>query len=162
MIVKTDPKDQTWLIHLEGFLNILSQQAIHHQENDFDALRHAVTISKSEGDVFQHLATYDVNSRVKAFLILDVATLCLQVLTSEAESLFQGEITRKLDVKKLQVSIRHIEKNLKLFPKICPKAELDLNKVPLGERLVNVSSSSGWSLQHADITLPGTSSSSME
>jgi hypothetical protein len=141
MIVNIDPKDHMWRIHLEGLLNILSQQTIHHQDlpsGDFDTLHHAVIISKSEGDVFQNLATYDVNSYVKVFLILDVAMLGLNPLTSEVESLFPGETPRKLDVQKLRASIKHIQKNLKLFPQICPKAEMDIGKVAPGERLTNV------------------------
>jgi hypothetical protein len=88
--------------------------------------------------VFQNLATYDVNSCAKAFLILDVAKLCLKPLTSEVESLFTGEIPRKLDVQKLRASIKYIQRNLKLFPQICPKAEMDISKVAPGERLTNV------------------------
>lgn len=143
MIVNIDTKDHIWRIHLEGLLNILSGPTIYHQDlpsGDFDTVHHAIIISKSEGDVFRSLATYGVESHVKMSLILDVAKLCLNPLTSEYESLFSGETPRKLDVQKLRASIKHIQKNLKLFPMICSKAEMDISKVPLGERLINVRS----------------------
>lgn len=138
-----DTKDHTWRTHLEGLLNILSGPTIYHQElpsGDFDTVHHAIIICKSEGDVFRSLATYGVESHVKVFLILDVAKLRLNPPTSEYESLFSGESPRKLDVQKLRASIKHIQKNLKLFPMMCPKAEMDISKVPLGEKLMNVRS----------------------
>jgi hypothetical protein len=141
MIVNIDPKDQTWRIHLDGLLNILSQTSYHSDlpTDDFNTLHHAVYISKSEGNQFQRLAAYEVPNRIKAFLILDVAKLCLQPLASKAENLTEEENPRKLDVQKLRASIKNIQKNLKLFPKICRKPELDINKVSRDERLMNAS-----------------------
>lgn len=159
-MVNIDPKDRTWRIHLQGLLNILSQQVIHHQDwptNDFDTLRHAIAIYKPEGDAFQALAAYDVNSRAKASLILDIANLCLQHLASEVENLFQAKTPRKLDVQKLRASVKHIQKNLNLFPKICPEAELDISQVFTSERLTNVSLFLKDNTHRADTTFTGAS-----
>lgn len=164
MIVNIDPKDQTWRIHLEGLLNILSHTLVTHQDlptSDFDTLHHAIIISRSEGDVFQKLASYHVNDRAKASLILDVAKLCLRPLIVEVENLSKEKTPRKLDAQKIRASVKHIQKNLKLFPKICPKAELDITKVPPSERLVNVGLF--WKQTNSVLTnILGTSSNPME
>lgn len=142
MIVNIDPEDRTWQIHLEGLLDILSQQSSHHRASSTDSfgtIHLAIRISKSGGDVFRTLAQCKMNSLGKAFLILDVAKLCLRPLTSDIEDLLNGATPRKIDVQKLRASVKQIQKNLGLFPKVCSMAELDIAKVSVRDRLMNVS-----------------------
>ncbi|KAK9319888.1 hypothetical protein V1517DRAFT_26131 [Lipomyces orientalis] len=151
MIVNIDLEDRTWQIHLDGLLNILSQQSLHHRPSSMDnfgSLDLAIQICKSEGDVFRTLATCEMNSLGKAFLILDVAKLCLRPLTAKVEKVLKGATSRKIDVQKLRASIRQIQKNLKFFPKVCPMAEFDIDKVSSRDRLMNALLLVRWNDYH--------------
>jgi hypothetical protein len=142
MIVNIELEDRTWQIHLEGLLSILSQQWLHHRASSMDSsgtLHLAIQICKSEGEVFRTLETCEMNSLGKAFLILDVAQLCLRPLASKVGDLLRGATPRKIDVQKLRASVRQIQKNLKLFPKVCPMVEFDIAKESSKDRLMKVS-----------------------
>jgi hypothetical protein len=144
MIVNIDPEDKTWQIHLDGLLKIFSGQSTYLQAlptDDFDTLHHAIHLCNSEEDIFSRLAVYEVSSHVKTSLILDAAILRLRRLVAEVESLLHeaSETRRKLDVQKLRASIKNVQKNLKLFPMICPQAELHVSRLSLDMRLTNVS-----------------------
>ncbi|KAJ5272270.1 hypothetical protein N7478_007395 [Penicillium angulare] len=151
MIVNIDLADQTWQLHLEGLLIILSQLPHNPHSTssleDIGTLHAAIQISKSKGYAFQKLTTYEANSLEKAFLILDVAMLCLRLLVLDCEGLLQ-RVPRKIDVQKLRASVKQIQKNLNLFSKICPVAESDSVNHSSRDELVNALLLIRWNDYH--------------
>jgi hypothetical protein len=143
MIVNIEAEDRTWQIHLDGLLGILEKPPFAQDTlltDVSDPLRVAIQISKFAGNAFGSFATHNMNSLDKGFFILDVAMLCLRPLASAIEDLLQEATPRKIDIQKLRAFLRQIQKNLKLFPHVCPNAELDISKVSSRDRLMNVSS----------------------
>ncbi|KAL2843918.1 hypothetical protein BJY01DRAFT_190786 [Aspergillus pseudoustus] len=164
MIVATDPSDKTWRVHLDGLVDILSHQATNHYQQyparteDSRTLYHALVIFKCGKYPFQQLATYNVSTRTKAFIILDLAILLLQPLASQVSRLHceigteqqtKTQTPRKLDVQKLRAEIKSLEKNLRFFPKVCPPAELDVDRVPPHKKLSNALLLIRWNDYHA-------------
>ncbi|KAJ5112867.1 hypothetical protein N7456_001401 [Penicillium angulare] len=151
MMVNIDIADRTWQVHLEGLLVILSQLPYDSHSTssleDFGVLHAAIQISKSNGNAFQNLTTYDRDSLEKGFLILDVVMLRLRLLALECESLLQ-KVPRKIDVQKLRASVRKIQKNLNLFSKICPAADSDTVNDSSRDRLMNALLLIRWNDYH--------------
>lgn len=115
MIVNLDPADQTWQIHLSGLLSILQQIP----DNTVKlSLIKAVRISDSVTNVHKALESSTVDGLQRACLLLDIAKLQLRKLAPEIDAITRSSPPplRKLDMQKLQVSIKRIHKHLDLFP----------------------------------------------
>ncbi|KZF25885.1 hypothetical protein L228DRAFT_279153 [Xylona heveae TC161] len=138
MIVNIDSEDHTWQIHLGGLLNILSQLPSYQGDDQVQSVQLAIEIANSEGDPFQALASHDMGDIAKAFVILDIAMLRLRQVAEDLENLCQEVKTpRKLDVQKLRASIKHIQRNLNLFPKICQSLNFDIAEMHIDDILGN-------------------------
>ena len=70
---------------------------------------------------------YENDRLAQILFTLDVAKYRLCKLALEIEDLFNRPtgFPRKLDVQKVRVSIKKIQKNIDLFPNICPQIEKD-------------------------------------
>jgi hypothetical protein len=115
MIVNLDPADKTWQTHLNGLLSILQQIPDNTAKL---TLVKATQTSHSVPDVHKALASSSVNNLQRACLLLDIVKLQLRQLAAEIDAIASTSPPplRKLDIQKLQVSIKHIRKNLNLFP----------------------------------------------
>lgn len=115
MIVNLDPADKTWQAHLGGLLGILQQIP----DNSIKStLIKAVRISDSVANVHKALESSMVDGLQKATLLLDVIKLQLRKLATEIDAISSHSRPplRKLDMQKLQVSLKRIRKHLEPFP----------------------------------------------
>lgn len=115
MIVNLDPADRTWQTHLSGLLIILQQTSDNATKL---TLTKAVEIADSVTNVHKALESSTVYGLRRACLLLDIVKLQLRKLVAEIDAIASHSPPplRKLDLQKLQVSIKHIRKHLDLFP----------------------------------------------
>lgn len=115
MIVNLDPTDQTWQTHLSGLLSILQQ--IPDNAVKLPLIK-AVRVSDSVTNVHKALESSTVDGLQRACLLLDIVKLQLRKLAPEIDAITRSSppTLRKLDMQKLQVSIKRIHKHLDLFP----------------------------------------------
>ncbi|KAH8892694.1 hypothetical protein GQ53DRAFT_840571 [Thozetella sp. PMI_491] len=115
MVVNVSSEDKTWRIHLDGLLKLLQTGT---GRNTWPSLTRAMGLIHTKTDVYEAIASSSLEGFGKACLLLDVAKLRLYSLALEMEALLndKSRIPRKLDVQKLHVSTRQIEKNLNLVP----------------------------------------------
>lgn len=114
MIVNLDPADKTWQTHLGGLLGILQQTP----DNGIKStLIKAVRTSDSVTNVHKALESSMVDGLQRASLLLDFIKLQLRKLATEIDDIesHSRPPLRKLDLQKLQVSIKRIRKHLELF-----------------------------------------------
>ncbi|KAL7920662.1 hypothetical protein ACQKWADRAFT_298115 [Trichoderma austrokoningii] len=128
MIVNLDPADRTWQTHLSGLLIIIQQLP---DNTPKFTLTKAVQISVT--DAHKALETSTVDGLQRACLLLDIVKLRLRKLVAEIDVVagISPPPLRKLDMQKLQVSIKHIRKHLDLFPIIVGDSIRSI-LVPLG------------------------------
>lgn len=115
MIVNLDPADKTWQTHLSGLLSILEQ--IPDDTIKFTLVK-AVRISDSVTNIHKALESSTTDGLQKACLLLDTIKLQLRKLDADLDAITSSSPRplRKLDMQKLQVSIKRIRKHLDLFP----------------------------------------------
>lgn len=115
MIVNLNSADRTWQTHLSGLLIILQQ--IPDNTTKFTLTR-AVEISDSVTNIHKALESSTAYGLQRACLLLDIVKLQLHKLVAEIDAIASNSPPplRKLDLQKLQVSIKRIRKHLDLFP----------------------------------------------
>ncbi|UKZ68163.1 uncharacterized protein TrAtP1_009198 [Trichoderma atroviride] len=115
MIVNLDPADKTWQTHLSGLLSILQQIP---DNNIRFTLVKAVRISDSVTNIHKALESSTVDGLQRACLLLDIIKLQLRKLDADLDAITSSSPRplRKLDMQKLQVSMKRIRKHLDIFP----------------------------------------------
>lgn len=141
MIVNLDPADKTWETHLSGLLSILQQ--IPDNTVKFTLIK-AVRISDSVINVHKAVEPSTVDGLQKASLLLDIVKLQLRKLGAEIDAITHSSPPplRKLDIQKLQVSIKHIRKRLDLFSIMIGD--------PFGPSMVHIGQGSPHSVNQTD------------
>ncbi|PTB40313.1 hypothetical protein M441DRAFT_430732 [Trichoderma asperellum CBS 433.97] len=117
MIVNLNSEDRTWQTHLSGLLIIL--QRIPYNTTKF-TLTKAIEITDLVTDVNKALVSSTTGGLERASLLLDIVELQLRELVTEMDAIASNSPPplRKLDIKKLQVSIKRICNQLDLFPTV--------------------------------------------
>ncbi|KAK0755659.1 hypothetical protein N5P37_011790 [Trichoderma harzianum] len=117
MVVNLDPADRTWQTHLYGLLSILRQ--LPGNFTRFTLIK-AIKISESAKDVHKALELSTADGLERACLLLDIVKLQLRKLVTEMDTNANISLmtVRKLDMQKLRVSIKYVQKQLDLFPMI--------------------------------------------
>lgn len=128
MSVNTDITDRTWQLHLGGLIAIIIQAPpkTHIFENGASSLPKAWRIFQSDAELLQTITTYENDKLAQIFFIMDVVKYRLWKLSLEVEDLLDSSkaYTRKIDVQKARVSVKKIQKNIALFPLVCPRLEV--------------------------------------
>ncbi|KAL6901064.1 hypothetical protein GGI43DRAFT_422594 [Trichoderma evansii] len=130
MIVNLNPADRTWQTHLSGLLIIL--QRIPDNTAGY-TLAKAIKISGLVTNVHEALESLAADDSERACLLLDIVKLQLRKLVAEMDAIASNSppSLRKLDMLKLQVSIKSIRKHLDLFP-IVVRDRIRSTMVPIG------------------------------
>jgi hypothetical protein len=116
MTVASDWEDVTWQTHLDGYLSILSESG--HQNGKAQDSMLAQALGRAGDDAtIQHFHSYGNMADIdKAMLLLDVSKLRLMSLARKLCMLLHGATPpRKLDVQKLQSSVKPIYADLLLI-----------------------------------------------
>jgi hypothetical protein len=131
MIVNTVPDDKTWQIHLDGLLAMLQQNHSTTEGEDKTTANliaaRKFTQSDKSGDLQEFLQSRPPMDDIeKAWLLVDISKLRLRkiVATMDRLRMFNGiNITcfRKLDVEKLRVAVKQIQRELRLVRELVPK-----------------------------------------
>jgi hypothetical protein len=116
MTVASDWDDTTWQTHLDGYLSIMSQPEQQPARKAQDTiLAKALSYAGEDGSVhsFQSLGLAD--DMDEAAMLLEVSKLRLRILARKLCMLLRGATPpRKLDVQKLQSSVKQIYADLQL------------------------------------------------
>jgi hypothetical protein len=116
MTVASDWDDTTWRTHLDGYLSILSQSGQNttcKAENSI--LEQALSCVGEDGGVHSFHSNGITDELDEAALLLEVSKLRLRGLARKLCMLLQGTTPpRKLDVQKLQSSVKQIYADLQL------------------------------------------------
>lgn len=115
MIVNLNSADKTWQTHLSGLLTILQRIP---DNTTRCTLTKAIKISDFVTNIHEALGSSTADDLQKACLLLDIVKLQLRKLVAEMDTITSNSppTLRKLDMRKLQGSIKRIRKHLDLFP----------------------------------------------
>ncbi|KAF2005324.1 hypothetical protein P154DRAFT_518836 [Amniculicola lignicola CBS 123094] len=118
MTVNLDSEDRTWQVHLDGFLEMLYRQRWKLQSDvKGPTLIRAMQLMNPENTVATSLANLTTDNFDKACLLLDIAKLRLRKLTLAMNELVSsGRCPRKLDVQKLRVALKQVERDIASIP----------------------------------------------
>jgi hypothetical protein len=117
MTVASDWDDTTWQTHLDGYLSMLSQSGQHTTYKPEDSiLVQALSCVGEDGSVHFFQSDGTTNELEEAALLLEASKLRLRSLARELCMLLQcATPPRKLDVHKLQYSVRQVYADLCLM-----------------------------------------------
>ncbi|RAO70193.1 uncharacterized protein BHQ10_006205 [Talaromyces amestolkiae] len=140
MIVNTSETDMTWQIHLNGMLAMMK-----HNQNargsrtaemtNLSAARQFAVVEKTS-DIQEFFSSRPAMDNIeKAWLLLDITKVRLKMLVTimdrfrAVEDAQNTTSFKKLEVEKLRVSVKRIQRDLHLIPNLLPK-EFHPVKIP--------------------------------
>lgn len=148
MTVNLRADDRTWQIHLDGLLTLLrTPSTLTSNQTAATPVRAMQMLGSQKSTADLSFLSHARNDFEKAWLFLDVAKLCLRMLSSEMDDLFSDtRRPRKLDVEKVRNSTRQVHRNLVLVPSMIPR---EAHPVRLSD------ASPGHSVEHSIGPTPG-------
>jgi hypothetical protein len=120
MTVASDWDDTTWQTHLDGYLGILSSSRQRTTGKARDSILTQALECAGDDATAQHYHSYGTMANIdKATLLLDVSKLRLRSLAQKLCMLLQRATPpRKLDVQKIQSSVKQIHADLLLITSV--------------------------------------------
>lgn len=127
MIVNTSTDDKTWQIHLNGLLAML-QQSCKSRDGGSVATSNLIAARKfgmsDNGDLQEFFRSRNpIEDIEKVWLILDISKMRLRkfIGTMDEFRASKGGSFKKLDVEKLRVSVKLIQRDLRIITELVPK-----------------------------------------
>jgi hypothetical protein len=121
MTVNTNLEDRTWQAHLDGLLAMLQLQQNYYHEEQESSLIKAVQLLRSSDATKASLESFSSNDFEKACILLDIAKLWLRKLVAQMHDLTSdSRQVRKLDIRKLRVSLKQVHRDIALIPSMLP------------------------------------------